>query len=131
MDGLSIAGIVVSTVGVILSLLLFNASINHGRKIFFNELIYFIKHEIFETFSLFEEQNANHDLSIDEIGKEKSSFDRALITIHEKLNSLHYNEKRGVPLMETRQKNNADGTVTSTFLLKDTYKKIIDYFEYR
>ena len=131
MDWLSVAGIIISAVGVIISFLLFNASINHGRKIFFNELIYFIKHEIFETISLLEEQVSSKEINMEQIEKEKQGFNRALITIHEKLNSLYYNEKRSVPLMKTKQKTNEDGTITSTFLIKKTYKEIIDYFKYR
>jgi len=58
MDILNIIAFVLSIVGIIISLLLFNASINNGRKILINEIIYRL---IYEICFMFSEHTRNED----------------------------------------------------------------------
>ena len=44
-DFLSIAGIIISTIGVIISLIFFNASIDNSRKILLSKILYFIRYD--------------------------------------------------------------------------------------
>ncbi|KAF5039098.1 hypothetical protein DSECCO2_547470 [anaerobic digester metagenome] len=59
---LSIIGIIISVAGVIISLLLFNASVNNSRKIILNKAIHFITfdHDILSIFSDATEEKARN-----------------------------------------------------------------------
>ena len=122
MEWLSILGISVSVVGVILSLMLFNASINNGRKILLNNILYDITYELFFMFSKFNGDESRV--------KDVHKFNRAFIKIGTQLNQIKYDSKIGVPLLgwSTSYDNEV---ATQKFGVVKEYNNMLEYFNKR
>ena len=120
-EWLSIVGVVVSMVGVILSLLLFNASINNGRKILLNNVLYKMTYEVLFMFSPL--NNGNQRV------KDYDKFNKSLISIHMMLNEISYCST-GVPGLQIST-SYTDTKAIQTFNIYKTYHAVVDYLESR
>lgn len=120
-DTLSIIGVVVSITGVIVSLFLFNASINNNRKILLNNVLNRIMYDVFFMFS-------THNPDSQRVSK-VHDFNRALMKIDTMLNEVDYNNK-GVPLLSWSTTFSGE-KATQTFHINNAFKEVKKYFERR
>ena len=96
-DILSIIGIIVSTLGVVISLLFFNASLDNSRKVLINKVLYFITFD-HEIMSLFSEATINgmfstsNSLSVEKIKK----FNSSMFRLEEMMKDISYKNKFGI-----------------------------------
>jgi hypothetical protein len=124
MDILNIIAFVLSIVGIIISLLLFNASINNGRKILINKIIYRL---IYEICFMFSEHTRNEDKI-----KKRTEWERSMIQISKMIDDIRLDDKHGVPTIPIAQQfNNEEGTVTENISLNCLLNNVSDYLEKR
>jgi len=120
--GWTIFGIVISSFGVLLSLLLFNASINNNRKIILNDVIKEINRGLFCLFT--EDHNKEYKM------KQFDGFVKNTIKIDAQLNQIEFKNNILLPGIPHSTSYIADKAI-QTFDLNKAYKSMIDYFESR
>ena len=121
MEWLSITGVIISIVGVILSLMLFNASINNSRKILLNNILYKLTFDVFFMFSPLED-------GIKRVN-DYNKFNKSLMSIHNLLNEINYSSY-GVPILQIST-SFTDTKAKQTFHVYKTYQAVKEYFESR
>lgn len=126
-DILSIIGIIVSVTGVIISLLLFNASVNNSRKIILNKAIHFIIFDILSIFSDATEEKAQN------ITKERIyKFNHNMFILEKILKDINIQNKLGIiPIVLESDEQIDNNQFKHTFLLSKTYQVMNDYFRER
>lgn len=125
---LSIIGIIVSVAGVIISLLLFNASVNNSRKIILNKAIHFIifDHDILSIFSDATEEKARN------ITKERIyKFNHNVFMLEEMLKDIDIQNNLGIPIVSESDEQLDNNQFKHTFFLSKTYQVMNDYFRER
>lgn len=122
MDWLAILGIVVSIIGVVLSLIIFNASVNNGRKIILNNVMYEIDRELFYIY--------NPYISEDEKIKYIDTYVRSFAKIDKQLNEINYKTNIGIPLIQYETTYKED-IANQTFKLNESLKELFNYFMQR
>ena len=120
---LSISGIVVSILGVVISLLLFNASVDNGRKIIINRVLRSLNREVLWAFT-----NGNLSEKNEKKYKERDKCNYALGTIHHDLHEIRY-ASFGVPVVDINsQIQLKTGEWESSIRLSDVFNAIDEYF---
>ena len=131
-DILSIVGIIVSTLGVIISLLFFNASLDNSRKVLINKVLYFITydHEIMELFSN-ATSNKKHDTT-KLLNKERiEKFDSSMFKLEAMMKDISYNNNLGVPIISERDECIDENKYKHTYYISKTYAVMNKYFHER
>ena len=98
-DFLSIAGIIISTIGVIISLIFFNASIDNSRKILLSKILYFIRydHEIMSLFNMATKNKRNTSIPLKRENILK--FNNSMFRLEEMLKEINFKNDYGVPII--------------------------------
>lgn len=119
---LDITGVIISFTGVILSLLLFNASINNQRKIILNKVLSIIESDLFLVFNPF--------MSEDEKIKLVDKFFRAFYKIHGELNQISFDSETGIPVIPQSISYKNDKT-KHKYNFNEALENMVEYFESR
>lgn len=131
-DILSIIGIAVSTIGVIISLIFFNASIDNSRKVLINRVLYFINFD-HEIMSLFVDSTKNRRFAntktITRTRIEK--FNQSMLQLESMLKEIYYNNKFGVPLIGESDCQIENNKYKHTYLISKTFELMNQYFRER
>ena len=129
---LSIIGIVVSTIGVIISLLFFNASLDNSRKVLINKVLYFITfdHEIMD---LFASATANKKYeTISSLSKSRiEKFNNSMFKLEAMMKDVSYHNNLGTPIIGESDELLEDKKYKHTYLISETYKVMNTYFSKR
>jgi hypothetical protein len=122
MDIVSIVSLIVSTIGVIVSLYFFNASIDNSRKVLLNKLLTSISYDVCWMFSVLEKD----ERKISEHGK----FKETMLAIDSLLNQIEYNSKQPIPSIGFSLKYE-ENKVVNTLHMRKGYENISKYFSLR
>lgn len=131
-DILSIIGIIVSTLGVVISLLFFNASLDNSRKVLINKVLYFITFD-HEIMSLFSEATINgmfstsNSLSVEKIKK----FNSSMFRLEEMMKDISYKNKFGIPIIGESDTLIESDKYKHTYRICETYEIMNEYFKER
>jgi len=124
MDILNITAFALSIAGIAISLLLFNASINNGRKILINKIIYRLLYEICFLFS----DHISSDTKI----KKRKDWELSFIQISKMIDDIELDDKHGIPgIPITQNFNNEEGTVTEYYSINGLLNSVSDYLKKR
>jgi hypothetical protein len=127
MDILSIVGIVISSIGVVFSLLLFCASVDNGRKILINKVINTINSEVLLMFCEHPFQG-NYTQKL----KEREKFNQSLWALHRALQEINYISNIIVPQLEvSKSEMITDNKWRNTFDLSQLFISVDEYFKKR
>lgn len=121
MEALSIIGIIISVLGVILSLLLFNASINNGRKLLINELLYLLNREILQIFSIHRNDK--------KIIKNKDIINKNLMKLVEIIDKIKFDYWNYIPAIGSNLTYNKNNTVTHFYNINEFYNELDIYLK--
>jgi len=122
-DMLSVAGIIVSILGVGISLFLFNASVDNGRKIILSRILRSLNREVLWVFT-----NGSLSAKNDEKYKERDKCNYTLGSIHHDLHEIRY-ASSGVPVVEINSQRQLEtGEWESSIRLADVFDALNEYF---
>lgn len=131
-DILSIIGIVVSTIGVIVSLLFFNASLDNSRKVLINKVLYYITFD-HEIMNLFESATLNKKFettsSLSRVRVEK--FNNSMFKLEAMMKDVSYHNNFGVPIIGESDESLGDNKYKHTYHISKTYQVMNKYFNER
>jgi len=125
MNVLSTVSLCISIVGVIISVSLFNASINNGRKVLLKKILYMTTYDICFMFSPLEKDENKI--------KNKTKWERSMIKIGQLFDELKFNSKISIPGISFSQSvSKKDNTIiTEQFFLDSALSRTIDYYKSR
>ncbi|MDE6667552.1 MAG: hypothetical protein K2K38_04295 [Clostridia bacterium] len=125
---LSIVGIVVSTIALIVSVWLFDLSLDNGRKVLLHKIDYFITYD-HEIFSIFSKLTISEDrLKPTVKGEIVEKYNKSMFELSRMLNDIKYSYF-DIPLIPEGSELNDDGkTYKHKYYVKNAYEAIQMYF---
>ncbi len=122
-DWVSIIGASISIIGVILSLLLFNSSINNGRKILLKRILILIQTELLYFFSPILDNKYK-------VSKRENIY-KSLVNIESLLDEINYYPKIDIPGLKIKKDSLDNNMIKNTILLNEFYKNLEEYLNKR
>ncbi|MDD4110536.1 MAG: hypothetical protein PHS54_03170 [Clostridia bacterium] len=131
MDWLNILSLVISILGVAISLLLFNSSINNSRKILLSKVMYYINYD-HEIMALFSESTKDKKIRNAKITKERViKFCQNMFRLEEMLKEISYKNELGVPTIPEQDKSINDNEYKHIYGISETFAVMNNYFKKR